>query len=178
MTDQYQELIKLLRLNQHWHNAAQTYVVGLITFDSTHWPTLFLSSAWEQLIINDLCELHFRQLLITPSANFLDVFLCSKPKKIISVNTRNQVKHLSSSDHSLFFVKSSTDFQPKNELKPPLAKTRLRIICIEKSKLERIRPIHNWSSFYPFPKKQRRSIDRPLVRMAFGDPASFSSHQN
>ena len=46
--------------------------------------------------------------------------LCNKPQEVVTVNTENQMKQLLSSDHSLFFVKSSTDVQLKDEFKPPL----------------------------------------------------------
>ena len=50
MIDQFEELIKHLRLTQLRHNATQIYIVREISFDSTRWPRTLSFSAEEQLI--------------------------------------------------------------------------------------------------------------------------------
>ena len=142
-----------MRLTQLRHNVAQTYIVGDNNFDFTQ-PTIFSSSAEEQLIINDLCELNFQQLLITLTGKSLDVFLCNKPQKIISVNIDNQMKHMFPSDHSPFFVKSSTDFQPKSNHSQ--AKTRFASFAYKKANWNEINQFVN---DHPFDSYGKSNVD-------------------
>ena len=105
----------------------------------------------------------------------LDFFFCKKPQKLISVNIDNQLEHVFSSDHSHFSSEAAQTSNWNMNLNLPSAKTRLCIICEQKSKLERNQPIQNWSPFWHLLQKQCWSNGRPRIRMALRDPARFSS---
>ena len=63
------------------------------------------TSSDEQIILNELCDLNFQQLIRSQDGKSLDIFLCNKPQTISSIVHDHQFRSMFRSDQMPFHGK-------------------------------------------------------------------------
>ena len=76
----FTQLLTVLRSKQYEYGAVCSYIAGDINLTCTHWPSMTSTSSDEQIILNELCDLNFQQLIRSQDGKLLDIFLCNKPR--------------------------------------------------------------------------------------------------
>ena len=61
----------------------------------------------QQLVLDDLTEHNYQQLIKIEKGRSLDIILCNKPQTALNVAVDNQMRILHTSDHQPYSVKIS-----------------------------------------------------------------------
>ena len=153
---QFSNLIKFLRNKKLEFNAACVYIVGDINFDHTNWLSMTSATPDQQLVLDDLTEHNYQQLIKSENGRSLDIILCNKPQTALNVAVDNQMRILHSSDHQPYSVKISLQ-APPNHKHTPLPKRELDFSLFAFKKA-------NWKEINEFIK------DHPFSPYCFSNP--------
>ena len=140
----------------HEFNAACVYIVGDINFDQTNWLSMTSTTPDEQLVLDDLTEHNYQQLIKCENGRSLDIILCNKPQTALNVAVDNQMRILHTSDHQPYSAKISLQ-APPNHKHTPLPKRKLDFSLFAFKKA-------NWKEINEFIK------DHPFNPYCFSNP--------